>query len=1047
MNMKKQLLAMTATWAMAVGLALGQASPGTSAPIAIDMERSLDIDGHAEIGIWPSATVLLDGVVLFSSAVLEQFDWQPQVLGAHELACQVDGVVVSRKTVTVTNLAFEAAKEPTPPTAVDSKLSITPTTKNFGTAGGGTAILVSGSGTWTASTSEEWITLNATSGEAGYPVAYAVGATTNADGRTGYVYVSGHVHTVTQDGLGAVISPGSTTCESTGERGTITVETANEAGWRARSNVDWINVNPTTGTGEGTVTYAVAPFNEVDTRQGTLTVAGKTFSVFQYGRRMKLGDDTATNDYLSHTTTISVNALASTEWGVTPNASWISVVDAGTGKGMGQVTISIAENPSWKSRTGTVSIGTETFTVIQGGRTALVFTIAPTGATANVNGGNGVIAVTATPDLPWRAESQTNWLTIYPLTSSGAGNGNVVYSATPNTSLYERTGTIRVTSGDASMPVRVLSVVQQAAASALSREAYEFAAAGDSCEVAVSLADNVEWQIENTNTWLAVEGATNRTGPATVTLQAMPNNTTYPRSGMVTIARKTFHVSQLAQGVEVEYDTKLFGQDGGDATLAIHPNGPVAWTAVASDPTWLIIFQGASGTGAGEVMYIVAPYVGDGGVRTGTITVGDKVVYITQRSYDLSIDPAGSVVAGNNGAGEFGVSATIGEVWTAIVTEPWITLVSGYDHGTGSGTVRFLYTDNDTGKTRTGKIIVAGEVYTLTQRERQFVTISAEAEHGGTVTGAGTFDLGTQVTLTAVPDSGYAFSYWTGAVESMENPLVFNADVPKSFTAVFEPLPIAFESVTSDTNGVTLAWNHLAWATHYLLYRGVTSVPSSATVVADIPNTGICSYLDETGEVGVEYWYWIEAEGVEDDVTSDPMTGMKLKPPAWPDVEDEAGVAAVLAGAADARLAERIQSVEEYDAFRAWIAATGLDGEAVKASARAWPSYLLGAEALFENEPVIRMEGFSLGGEAEGSRAAGEVWTVRVTVRDGERAVAVDGGKMAELFEATRDVGDWGEETQVPLEVEATGTEGDGLLFEVRPGAEGLSGAFLRLGE
>ena len=327
---------------------------------------------------------------------------------------------------------------------------------------------------------------------------------------------------------------------------------------------------------------------------------------------------------------------------------------------------------------------------------------------------------------------------------------------------------------------------------------------------------------------------------------------------------------------------------------------------------------------------------------------------------------------------------------------------------------------------------------------KSFVSVTAEAGHGGTVTGAGTYDRGTKVTLTAVPDSGYAFSYWTGAVESVQNPLTVTADVPKTCTAVFEPLPIAFESVVSGTNGVTLAWNHLAWATHYLLYRGVTSVPSSATVVADLPNTGVCTYLDETGEMEVEYWYWIEAEGIEDDVTSDPMTGTKLKAPAWPDVKDAAGVAAVLAGAADARLAERIATVEEYDAFRAWIAAKGLDEEAVKASAQAWPSYLLGAEGLFENEPVIQIEGFSMGGEAEGSRAAGAAWTVRVTVKDGENAAAVDAEKVAARFEASRQPGDWSEAALLPLTVSTKGKDGDALLFDVT--IESGTVAFLRLG-
>ena len=1052
MKAKNWLMALAMTGAMAAGTVPARGVSGTSAAVTV-RTQGLPVQGHAVIGYPPFSNVgssdetgiWLDGAVLFSTVGKASWDWQPQTTGNHTIEFRLNGVAVTSKTVNVSSLAFWVQKGPNPPTAVDPNLSITPVTRNFGTGGGGAAIVVSGSGTWKASVSDNWITLNATSGAAGTPVAYVVGAATNAESRTGYVYVSGHVHTVTQDGLGATISPESATYEAAGGTGTITVTPPDRMSWQARANVDWVSVSPVSGTGNGTVTFTVAPLNEVVTRQGTLTVGGQTFTVFQYGRRIKLSPAKAEYDYLTHVIPITVDALAITTWTVEPKNSWISVVDGGRGQGGDLVTVAIGENPSWAARTGTVKIGTETFTVTQKGRTALEFGISPEKTTASVEGANGLIAVTATPDLPWSAASQANWLTIYAGTGTGAGNGNVVYSAAPNPTLYERTGKIVVTPGDTKVSAKMHTVTQPAAVSALSGNGYEFAAAGESCEVRVSLSDIVQWQIENKLAWLTVSGSTNRVGPGTVVLQAAPNDTVYPRSGTVTIARRPFKVSQKARGVEVEYETKLFGTDGGSDSISIHPDGQVSWTAVASDKTWITIFGGASGTGDGEILYIVSPYVGDGAARTGTITVGDKVVYITQRAYDLSIDPAGAVVPGNNGAGEFGVSAGIGDVWTAIVTEPWITIVDGYDQGTGSGTVRFLYTDNDTGKMRTGKIIVAGEVYTLTQKARELVEITAVAEHGGTVEGAGSYDLGTEATLTAVPDEGYAFSYWTGDAESMENPLVFRVDVPKSFTAVFAPLPIAFESVVSGTNGVTLAWNNLAWAAHYILYRGITSVPSSATVLADIPNTGDCTFLDDTGELEVEYWYWIEAEGVEDDVMGDPMTGKKKW--GWPDAKDEAEVAAALAEAEDARLQERIGSVGEYDAFRAWSAEEGREEKDVRDSEHAWSSYALGAEGLFENEPQIQIAGFAPDEAAARRRAAGFAWEIRVTVKDGENAASVDADKLAALFEATRQIGDWTEPSLLPLSVTAKGTDGDALLFEVTLEGDDGPGAFLRLGE
>jgi len=843
-------------------------------------------DGVVALPYFPSklstdVSVKVDEAVLLSSSSGGSYNWQPQTKGIHTLSLETSDYSIT-KSINVVELDFATVQPPNPPMEKDYNVSITPTTRSFGVNGGGNAILVSGSSaTWTAAVSDPWITLNATDGNVGYPVAYTVSANTNVEQRTGYVYVSGWVHTVTQDGVGGTISPENVTYEHQGGSGTIEVSAANKMVWQARPHVDWLSVTPTSGSGEGSVTYQVAPYNEVATRQGTLTVAGNTFTVFQYGRRMKLDSYSTTQNYETHVIPITVNALAITQWNVTPNNSWISIVDAGNGQGGDLVTIAIAENPSYKARTGTVTIGTETFTVTQQGRptAALSFSVSPTASTASVEGANGTIAVTATPDLPWTATSGANWLTVYAASANGAGNGNVVYVASPNPTLSQRTGNITVTPESASgMAAKTHTVTQPAAQSALSSNGYEFKASGEPCSVEVSVANIVQWDIAESLDWITVNGSTSRTGPGTVVLQASANDTVYPRSGTVMIAGKAFRVSQKARGVELEYDTKLFGTDGGYESISIHPDGNVAWTAVASDTTWITIFQGDSGTGDGEILYIVAPYVGNGTARTGWITVGDKKVYITQRAYDLNISPNGSLVTGNNGAGEFGVSASIGDVWTAIVTEPWITLVSGYDSGAGSGTVRFLYTENTTGKTRTGKIIVAGEVYTLEQRARTMVPITATAEHGGHVSGGGSYDLGANVTLTALPDSGYKFAYWTGSIESMQNPLTFTADVAKSVTAVFQPMPIAFTSVESSEDGVSLAWNNLAWATSYRIYRGITSVPSSAVVLAELPNDGNCTYVDETGDVDVEYWYWIEAEGVSDDVMSDPMTGRKEKP-------------------------------------------------------------------------------------------------------------------------------------------------------------------------
>ena len=74
-------------------------------------------------------------------------------------------------------------------------------------------------------------------------------------------------------------------------------------------------------------------------------------------------------------------------------------------------------------------------------------------------------------------------------------------------------------------------------------------------------------------------------------------------------------------------------------------------------------------------------------------------------------------------------------------------------------------------------------------------------------------------------------------------------------------------------------------------------------------------------------------------------------------------------------------------------------------------------------------------------------WNRWTTQRRSGETVSVDADKVAALFEATRQIGDWTESSLLPLSVTAKGTDGDMLLFEVTLGEEALPGAFLRLGE
>ena len=69
----------------------------------------------------------------------------------------------------------------------------------------------------------------------------------------------------------------------------------------------------------------------------------------------------------------------------------------------------------------------------------------------------------------------------------------------------------------------------------------------------------------------------------------------------------------------------------------------------------------------------------------------------------------------------------------------------------------------------------------------QLFMVEATSSEGGNITGGGSYESGTKVTLTAIPDDGYRFVKWSDG--STDNPYTFTATENKSLTATFEAIP------------------------------------------------------------------------------------------------------------------------------------------------------------------------------------------------------------------------------------------------------------------
>jgi len=164
--------------------------------------------------------------------------------------------------------------------------SVSPTAPTA-TASGGPASVTVTAGTgcaWIATTNATWMTISSGgSGSGNGTVNYTVAANTGSSSRTGTMTVAGQTVTVTQTATCTFsVSPTDSNMTSAGGAASVSVTAGTACGWTATSNVTWMTVTSgTSGTGNGTVSYAVDPNPSPPARTGTLTVAGQTVSVTQ----------------------------------------------------------------------------------------------------------------------------------------------------------------------------------------------------------------------------------------------------------------------------------------------------------------------------------------------------------------------------------------------------------------------------------------------------------------------------------------------------------------------------------------------------------------------------------------------------------------------------------------------------------------------------------------------------------------------------------------------------------------------------------------------
>ena len=576
--------------------------------------------------------------------------------------------------------------------------SLSPGVGSFDADGGSSSTSVSSPDgcEWSASSSESWITISSgASGNGDDSVSFTVAANDTIQSRSGTIMLEGQVLTITQDGIECTysLSSGSASFDSGGGSGSIDLTSPTGCSWTASSSESWITISAgANGSGDGSVSFAVAANNTIQSRAGVVTAGGQVLTITQGGIdcTYSLSLQSASFDFGGGSSSVSVTSPDGCEWSASSNDSWITITAGAGGSGDGPVSFAVAANTSIQSRSGSVMVGGQGFTITQDGITCS-YSLTSVSASFDAEGGSGSVGVTSPAGCDWSASNEDSWITING-EPSGSGDSSISFAAAANATIFPRSGTITVEG-------QVLTIAQEGidCSYSLSSGGASFGADGGSSSVSVSSPDGCEWSASSS-------------GDGSVSFTVTANSTIESRSGTIMVEGEVLTITQ--GGIDCTYSlspsTASLGSEGGNSGLEVSSPEGCEWSASSSE-SWITISSGGSGSGSGSVSFTVDYYNTTIQSRSGTIVAGGQVFTITQdgisctytlSSSNLSLDAEG-------GISSIGVSSPDGCEWSASSNESWIIMGVG-SSGSGSGNTSFTVSANETIQSRSGTVVVEG---------------------------------------------------------------------------------------------------------------------------------------------------------------------------------------------------------------------------------------------------------------------------------------------------------------------------------------------------
>jgi gliding motility-associated-like protein/uncharacterized repeat protein (TIGR02543 family) len=204
----------------------------------------------------------------------------------------------------------------------------------------------------------------------------------------------------------------------------------------------------------------------------------------------------------------------------------------------------------------------------------------------------------------------------------------------------------------------------------------------------------------------------------------------------------------------------IWGTVGGVRGLFRSTDKGVSWIKINDDAHQ----YGGAGLILGDINVFGRVYLGTG-IARGIVYWDDLTKYTITTT--ASPSPGGVV----NGAGTYAIGTTV--TLTAVPAPGY--MFTGWS-GDAAGTAASVAVDMTGNKTVTANF----------QPQKYTLTATASPLAGGSVSGAGSYDVGSVATLTATPAEGYTFTGWSGDATGSTSSITVTMNGNKNVTANFQ---------------------------------------------------------------------------------------------------------------------------------------------------------------------------------------------------------------------------------------------------------------------